>query len=73
MPIPELATRMREKERVLPFAEDQRQATGHREDQVEDREDVGADDALVRATVLLLRRGTMLGAPPLGLGVGQSP
>ncbi len=38
-----------EEERVLPLAERERHGAGDGEDQVEDREDVGADDARVRA------------------------
>ena len=38
-----------EEERVLPLAKHERRSAGDGEDEVEDREDVGADDARVRA------------------------
>ena len=38
-----------EEERVLPLSEHKRCSAGDGEDEVEDREDVGADDARVRA------------------------
>ena len=50
-----------EEERVLPLAERQGEAAGDGEDQVEDREDVGADDARVRTARARARRRASLG------------
>ena len=59
-----------EKERILPLAEHQRGSAGDGQDQVEEREDVGADDARVRAArPLALRRP--FGKPARSFGCGQ--
>ena len=57
MPMPAFATRTREEERVLPLAERERHDAGDEQDQVEDREDVRDDDALVGAARRRLRDG----------------
>jgi hypothetical protein len=60
-----------EEERVLPFAEDERDDAGDEQDQIEDREDVRADDARVRAARrrLVRRPG---GKPARGLCLGEA-
>jgi hypothetical protein len=59
-----------EEERVLPLRERKREHAHHQQDRVEDREDVGADDARRRAA----RRGRLdraaLGEAALGLRLG---
>jgi hypothetical protein len=59
-----------EEEGVLPLREREREHAHHQQDRVEDREDVGADDARRRAA----RRGRLgraaLGEAALGLGLG---
>ena len=61
----------REKERVLHVAERERQHSGREQDQVEHREDVRDDDALVRAA-RLRRGGRARGELSLGLLLRQS-
>ena len=60
-----------EEERVLPLAERQRQATGDGQDQIEDGEDVRADDPGVRATALRPLRWPALGQAAFRLGLRE--
>ena len=56
-----------EKQRVLWLAERERHPTGDGEDQVEEREDVGPDDARVGTACRRGRRRAALGEPPRSL------
>jgi hypothetical protein len=61
----------REEQRVLPGAERERDHPEDEQDQVEEREDVRADDARVRAARRLGLDGAALVEAPLRVGLGE--
>jgi hypothetical protein len=70
-PDPGVADQDAEEERVLPFAERQGEPAGDCQDQVEDREDVCADNACVGAARARARERPTLGEAACRLGLRE--